>query len=90
MNLTKIDLNLFNIFDVIYTERNLTKAYFDMLKDQGYLFAGAPTYPFHAQLREATAPILYDILTGKIESNKGMDMMAEKAEEELTSLGYRK
>ena len=26
MNLTKIDLNLFNIFDVIYTERNLTKA----------------------------------------------------------------
>ena len=64
--------------------------YFDMLKDQGYLFAGAPTYPFHAQLREATAPILYDILTGKIESDKGMDMMAEKAEEELTSLGYRK
>jgi len=26
MNLNQIDLNLFTIFDVIYTERNLTKA----------------------------------------------------------------
>jgi multiple sugar transport system substrate-binding protein len=31
-----------------------------MLKDQGKLFAGAPAYPFHAQVREATAPIFYD------------------------------
>ncbi len=64
--------------------------YYTMLKDQGKLFAGAPPYPFHAQLREATAPIFYDILTGKIGSDEGLDQMAAKAEEELTKLGYRK
>jgi multiple sugar transport system substrate-binding protein len=61
-----------------------------MLKDDGKLFAGAPPYPFHAQVREATAPIFYDILTGKIGPDEGLDQMAAKAEEELTSLGYRK
>ncbi|MBC2835923.1 ABC transporter substrate-binding protein [Paragemmobacter straminiformis] len=64
--------------------------YYDMLRDQGKLFAGAPPYPFHAQVREATAPIFYDILTGKIGPDEGLDAMAAKAEEELTSLGYRK
>lgn len=64
--------------------------YYDMLKDQGYLFKGAPEYPFHAQVREATAPIFYDILTGKLDADEGLDQMAVKAEEELTSLGYRK
>ena len=64
--------------------------YYTMLKDQGKLFAGAPPYPFHAQVREATAPIFYDILTGAIGPDEGLDQMAAKAEEELTNLGYRK
>ncbi|MCC7319691.1 MAG: extracellular solute-binding protein [Rubellimicrobium sp.] len=63
--------------------------YFDMMRDQGYLFQGAPAYPFHAQVREATAPIFYDILTGAIGPDEGLDLMAEKAEQELTDLGYR-
>ncbi|MFN3275500.1 MAG: extracellular solute-binding protein [Paracoccus sp. (in: a-proteobacteria)] len=63
--------------------------YFDMMRDQGHLFAGAPAYPFHAQVREATAPIFYDILTGSLEPDAGLDQMAAKAEEELTDLGYR-
>ncbi|MBY3052909.1 extracellular solute-binding protein [Rhizobium leguminosarum] len=64
--------------------------FYTMLKDDGKLFAGAPPYPFHAQVREATAPIFYDILTGNIGPDEGLDQMAAKAEEELTSLGYRK
>ena len=64
--------------------------YYDLLKDKGYLFAGAPEYPFHAQVREATAPIFYQILTGDLGVDEGLDMMAAKAEEELTDLGYRK
>ena len=63
--------------------------FFGMLKDQGKLFAGAPAYPFHAQVREATAPIFYQILTGAIDPDTGLDQMAAKAEEELTNLGYR-
>lgn len=64
--------------------------YYDMLKDKGYLFAGAPAYPFHAQVREATAPTFYQILLGNISVSDGLDQMAAEAEAELTSLGYRK
>ena len=63
--------------------------YFTMMKDQGKLFKGAPPYPFHAQVREATAPIFYEILTGTIDPDAGLDQMAAKAEQELTDLGYR-
>jgi len=64
--------------------------YYDMLKDKGYLFAGAPAYPFHAQVREATAPTFYKILTGDLSVSDGLDQMAAAAEAELTELGYRK
>lgn len=63
--------------------------YYTMLRDQGHLFAGAPPFPFHAQVREATAPIFYQILTGEIGPDEGLDQMAAAAEAELTSLGYR-
>ena len=64
--------------------------YYTMLKDQGKLFAGAPPYPFHAQVREATAPIFYKILTGEVGPDEGLDQMAATAEAELKNLGYRK
>ena len=54
--------------------------YYTMLKDDGKLFAGAPPYPFHAQVREATAPIFYKILTGEVRSDEGLDQMAAAAE----------
>ena len=53
--------------------------YFTMLKDQGKLFAGAPPYPFHRQVLEATTPILYQILTGAIDPDTGLDQMAAAA-----------
>ena len=64
--------------------------YYTLLRDQGKLFAGAPPYPFHAQVREATAPIFYQILLGKISPKDGLDKMAATAEQELKNLGYRK
>ena len=64
--------------------------YYDMIKDKGYLFAGAPAYTFHAQVREATAPTFYQILLGNLSVSDGLDQMADAAEAELTSLGYRK
>ena len=39
---------------------------------------------------EATAPIFYEILTGALDPDTGLDQMAAKAEQELTDLGYRK
>ena len=64
--------------------------YYTMLKNDGKLFAGAPPYPFHAQVREATAPIFYKILTGEVSPDDGLDQMAAAAEAELKNLGYRK
>jgi multiple sugar transport system substrate-binding protein len=63
--------------------------YYDMLQDKGYLFAGAPAYPFHAQVREATAPIFYEILLGNVGVSDGLDQMAAAAEAEMAELGYR-
>jgi multiple sugar transport system substrate-binding protein len=64
--------------------------YYTMLKDEGKLFAGAPPYPFHAQVREATSPIFFKILTGELSPDQGLDQMASTAEQELKNLGYRK
>lgn len=63
--------------------------YYDMLRDKGYLFSGAPAYPFHAQVREATAPIFFEILLGNVSVSDGLDQMALAAETEMTDLGYR-
>ncbi|QDC10021.1 extracellular solute-binding protein [Oceanicola sp. D3] len=63
--------------------------YFTMMKDQGYLFKGAPEYPFHRQVLEATAPTFYSILTGDTPVSEGLDKMAAEAEAELKTLGYR-
>lgn len=65
------------------------RGYYSMLRDQGYLFKGAPEYPFHAQVREATAPTFYQILTGDLGVSDGLDQMAAEAEAELADLGYR-
>ncbi len=64
--------------------------YFTLMKDEGRLFAGAPPYPFHNQVREATAPIFYEAIIGNLTAQEAADQMAQTAEQELTQLGYRK
>lgn len=64
--------------------------YYTLMRDKGKLFAGAPPYPFHAQVREATAPFFYQAITGELNPSDALDKMAAAAEAELTKLGYRK
>ncbi len=64
--------------------------YYSLMKDQGKLFRGAPPFPFHAQVREATAPFFYQAITGELSPSDALDQMAEAAEKELGTLGYRK
>ena len=64
--------------------------YYTLMSDKGKLFAGAPPYPFHAQVREATAPFFYEAITGQLAPQDALDKMAAAAEDELTKLGYRK
>ena len=53
------------------------------MRDQGHLFAGAPPYPFHAQVREATAPFFYEAIIGQLTPQEALDKMAAAAEDEL-------
>jgi len=65
-----------------------TQGYFTLLKDEGYLYAGAPPFPFHAQVREATAPIFYKVITGELTPADALDQMAAAADAEMVQLGY--
>jgi multiple sugar transport system substrate-binding protein len=67
-----------------------TDGYYTLMRDQGKLFAGAPPYPFHNQLRETVAPIFYQAITGELSASDALDQMATASETELTKLGYRK
>ena len=67
----------------------VTNGYFTMLKDQGYLFAGAPPYPFHAQLREVLAPFFWKAISGELKSDDALDQAAKAADDALAKLGYK-
>jgi len=65
-----------------------TNGYFSLLEEKGHLFAGAPAYPFHAQVREEIAPFFYQAITGELTAAEALDAMAAKADEALVQLGY--
>lgn len=67
----------------------LVDGYYTLMREQGYLFAGAPMFPFHAQVREATAPFFYEAIIGQISAQEALDQIAAETEAELTRLGYR-
>ena len=41
----------------------------------GKLFAGAPPYPFHGQVREAVAPFIYEAIVGNITPEDALDQV---------------
>ena len=67
-----------------------TNGYFTLMKDQGYLFAGAPPFPFHSALFTALEPIFWKSLTGELTPEAALDQMCQIAEDTLKQLGYRK
>jgi multiple sugar transport system substrate-binding protein len=64
--------------------------YFTLMQEQGKLFAGAPPFPFHGQVREVMAPFIYNAIIGQISASDALDQAAAAAEAELEQLGYRK
>ncbi|PJF27837.1 MAG: sugar ABC transporter substrate-binding protein [Phototrophicales bacterium] len=65
-----------------------TNGYYTMMREQGYLFAGAPPFPFHPQLREVVAPFIYDAIAGTLTPAEALDRAAAAADAELARLGY--
>ena len=66
-----------------------TNGYFTLMKDQGYLFRGAPPFPFHNTVRAAIEPIFWKSLTGELTPEAALDQMCAIAETELAKLGYK-
>lgn len=65
-----------------------TNGYYTLMLEQGPLFAGAPPFPFHPQVREVVAPFIYQAIAGEISPEEALDSAAVAAEEELVRLGY--
>jgi multiple sugar transport system substrate-binding protein len=65
-----------------------TNGYYTLMRDQGYLFAGAPPFPFHAAVREVIAPFIYSAIAGEISASDALDQAAAAANAELVNLGY--
>jgi multiple sugar transport system substrate-binding protein len=66
-----------------------TNGYFTLMKDQGYLFRGAPPFPFHNTVRAAIEPTFWKSLTGELTPEAALDQMCAIAETELAKLGYK-
>ena len=64
--------------------------YYTLMRDKGYLFAGAPPFPFHGQVREAIAPFIYEAIIGQKSASDALDAAAAAADAELVQLGYGK
>ncbi|GAB4536742.1 MAG: extracellular solute-binding protein [Anaerolineae bacterium] len=65
-----------------------TNGYYTLFKDQGYLFAGAPPFPFHATIREVIAPYIYRAISGELTPADALDQAAQAVDAELPKLGY--
>ncbi|MCB0213693.1 MAG: extracellular solute-binding protein [Anaerolineae bacterium] len=62
--------------------------YYTLMKEQGQLFAGAPPFPFHIEIRDLIAPYIHRAITGDLTPEQALDMAAVAVDEELVRLGY--
>ncbi len=62
--------------------------YYTLLEEQGPLFAGAPPFPFHAQVREIIDPFVQRAILGELTAEEALSQAAAAVDEELSRLGY--
>jgi multiple sugar transport system substrate-binding protein len=64
--------------------------YYTLMREKGYLFAGAPPFPFHSAVRSVMDPFMWKAIAGELTPEQALDQMAAAVDEELTRLGYGK
>jgi multiple sugar transport system substrate-binding protein len=64
--------------------------YYTLLKEKGSLFAGAPPFPFHGQVRETLDGFIHKALAGEITTADALDQAAAAVDQQLIDLGYAK
>ena len=57
--------------------------YYTLMKKQGALFAGAPPFPFHVQVRDVIAPFIHQAIRGDLSPREALVAAAEAVDEAL-------
>jgi multiple sugar transport system substrate-binding protein len=65
-----------------------TDGYFTLMRTDGKLFAGAPPFPFHNQLRESMDPFFWKAIAGELQPGDALDQACAAAEAAMKQLGY--
>lgn len=62
--------------------------YYTLMKRQGQLFAGAPPFPFHAQVRDVITPFIHEAIRHQLTPAQALHAAALAVDAELQRLGY--
>lgn len=82
-----VHLSTFDDSAVRQQDRRLN-GYYSVMNKQGKLFAGAPPFPFHVQVRDVIAPYIRAALAGELTPQTALTAAARSANAELLRLGY--
>jgi multiple sugar transport system substrate-binding protein len=69
-------------------QNDKTGGYYSLLQEQGTLFAGAPPFPFHADIVEVILPHVLKAIAGDVGPDEALDQAARDVDKELVKLGY--
>ena len=63
--------------------------YFSLMRDTGFLYAGAPPFPFHGAGRGAIDPFIYSALAGEMTPEEALDGACQALDQVMADLGYQ-
>jgi multiple sugar transport system substrate-binding protein len=81
----------FSTFDngLVKAQDRRLNGYYSLMKEHGNLFAGAPPFPFHAQIRDIITPYIHQAIRQELTPTQALQQAAIAVEAELSRLGYR-
>lgn len=73
---------------LVQSQDKKLNGYYTLMKERGRLFAGAPPFPFHVEIRDTIAPYIHQAITGELTPDQALDQAAIAVDEALVRLGY--
>lgn len=81
----------FSTFDngLIEAQDRRLNGYYSLMKEHGNLFAGAPPFPFHTEVRDMILPYIHQAIRQEISPDEALRHAAQAVDQRLLELGYR-
>ena len=73
---------------LVQSQDKKLNGYYTLMKERGRLYAGAPPFPFHIDIRDTIAPYIDQAITGELTPNQALDQAAIAVDQALVRLGY--